>query len=259
MKSNSYVLKNENEVDRLARQSQSINYNVAEEISGVKIEDGEKVLEIGCGAGSLISYLNMNNKIDAHACDLQLEHVDYCKKNCSSDITFFQHDAVLSDFTQKYDHIFIRYVGHHLGVDLFKKCLLNAKNALHPDGRLTIIDIDSLFEGIGTLDNNLLAYIQTLSDKFSGDLRMGRKIPQILNSLGFESIDVRLDTTHYQGRGREEEVEQFKERIAQAKSYFVEMLGSEMDFQRFSRLFIQEISNPDIPFFSHRFIIQSRI
>ena len=105
----SYALRDKNEVNRLDAQSQSAKFDISKELNFFSPKNNSSVLEIGCGAGNVISYLNGAYKIKASGCDLLEEHVQYCKENCSSQINFFQHDIRNTEIDEKkYDYIIMR-------------------------------------------------------------------------------------------------------------------------------------------------------
>lgn len=254
-----YVLKNEKEAERLKRQSEAKAFDVSEELRMVDVKKGASVLEIGCGAGTLISHLNDQYKVKASGCDLQEDHIKFCQQNCSDQIEFFQHNIVDSSLTQKYDYIFMRYMTHHLGVDLLLKAMENVKNALNPGGQVVIIDIDGLFENLGSLNQDLLNYLDLIDREFIGSLIMGRKIPTILEQAQLNDIRYEVQTIDFRGEERRIEIQQMKERFTFAKDALIEILGSELEFQRFYKLFMSEISKDAIPYFINKFITIGKI
>lgn len=249
-----YLMKNEKEADRLARQSKTSSFDVTKELEGINIPEGSHVLEVGCGAGTLIAHLQEKHKIKAYACDLQEEHVNYCKDNRSKDIHFFQHDILTQNLPHRYDFIFFRYVTHHLGVDRFKSCLNKLKIALKPNGKIIVIDVDGLMESLGTTDSQLLNYLETIRLKFSGDIRMGRKIAPLLSEAGFSKVDYEVKTVLFRGEERVKEANQWRERIEFGKQTYTELLGSETDFARFKKLYFRDLDNEEIPLFFNKFI-----
>jgi cyclopropane fatty-acyl-phospholipid synthase-like methyltransferase len=248
-----YLMKNEKEADRLARQSQVSSFDVEQELEGIKIEPGCSVVEIGCGAGSLISFLNRVNDIKAYACDLQDEHVEYCKDNRDKSIHFFQHDILSQNLPHRYDYIFFRYVTHHLGVERFRKCINRLKMALKPDGKIIVIDCDGLMENIGTVNEDLIEYLEKIRVGFSGDTRMGRRIPSLLHDSGFK-VEFNLQTVLYKDDERVREAHQWREILVFGKETYTEILGSDTDFARFKKLYFRELDNEHTPFFLNKVI-----
>lgn len=256
----SYVLKNENEAKRLDEQSQSESFNVATEIRDIDIPENVKILEVGCGAGSLIGHLNANHNITAHGCDLQQEHINYCKNKFDSSIHFFQHDIVNQDLDEKYDLIFMRFVAHHLGTTIFKKALINMKKALNENGKIVIIDVDGLLTSVGTTNPYLLESFDKIQKNFQGDLNIGKKIPSILEELGFNDVKFDLRPVVFsEPKSRQEEIGQWKLRFNFAEKSFVKILGSEFEFTKFKKEYLKEIENPNIPFFFNKFIVTAAV
>lgn len=249
-----YILENEQEASRLERQSMSTSYSISKELEGLVLKENSKVLEIGCGAGTLINYLNSQYEVEAQACDLQPEHIEHCRENSPKNIHFFQHNILTQSLTEKYDYIFMRYVTHHLGAKSFEASLGRIKKALTPAGKVIIIDVDGLMLNLGTLNLELERYFEKINRKFSGDLNMGRKIPTILSSFGFTNIDYSIQTVKFSSHTRDEEKEQWRERMSFAKDSFINILGSELDFKRFQKIFFAELDNEAVPFFLNKFI-----
>ncbi len=253
-----YALKNDQEVHRLKKQSQELNYNLELELAGIKLPAQSKVLEIGCGAGSLIHFLKDKFDINAYGVDLQPEHIDFCKTHYPK-IHFSQHDILTGAFQEKIDHIFMRYVTHHLGVHNFENSLTHIKNSLTPKGKLTIIDVDGLLANIGTPNEELIDYIHKIQQNFVGDLYMGRKIPELLVNNGLTVESTKVQTVVFEGKAREEEIQQWHQRFEFAELTYIKMLGTELDFKRFKSLFFKELSKPHIPYFLNKVITTAQL
>ena len=253
-----YILDNKDEVYRLHKQSESQSYQLSQELQNPDIIKGSDVLEIGCGAGTLINHLKKYYHISAHACDLQQEHIEYCIKNIKG-VEFSVHDILEAPYKKKVDHIFMRYITHHLGVEGFQQALTHIKNSMKPNAKITIIDVDGLIANIGTLSNELSIYIDKVKNNFCGDLYMGRKIPELLYQNNFTILDTQLQTIDFKGDARELEIEQWRKRFDYAREAYIEILGSEIDFKKFQNLFFQELSKSHIPFFLNKIITHAQL
>lgn len=253
-----YVLKNSKEADRLERQSKVDEFSVENELSELVLPTGCDVLEVGCGAGSLISYLNSKFSIKAKGCDLQEEHIEHCLNNYGDRIEFFQHDIIKSPLSEKFDYVFMRYIAHHLGQAGLMLALKNIKKSLRPGGKIFLIDIDGLFSNIGTVDKNLINYLEKFNSGFHGDFFIGRKIPNALKQAGFNNIKLNVKTIVFEGQAKVIELDQMKERLNFCKELIVKCLGSELEFKRFYKLYISEFEKSECPYFVNKFIVSAK-
>ena len=249
-----YLMDHEKEAERLDRQSKDSFFDVSSELEGIEIPEGANILEVGCGAGTLIGYIAKNYRVRANACDLQRHHVEYAQKKLGEAVSVFQHDITEMDLPEKYDFIFLRYVAHHIGAERLNASMARFKKALNPGGKLVIIDVDSLLSGVGSINPELLQFIKKIDDGFSGDIRIGRKVPAIMRENGFEEIDYSGSMCLFKGESRETEVSQWGERLENGREMYSQILGSKEAFDRFKDLYINELSDERIPVFFNKFI-----
>ncbi|MAX67302.1 MAG: hypothetical protein CME66_10240 [Halobacteriovoraceae bacterium] len=257
----SYALRDKNEVNRLDAQSQSAKFDISKELNFFSPKNNSSVLEIGCGAGNVISYLNGAYKIKASGCDLLEEHVQYCKENCSSQINFFQHDIRNTEIDEKkYDYIIMRYVAHHLGVRDFEKSIKNILKSLKPGGELIIIDVDGLMKNIGTENRLLKKYLSCYEEGYSGDFEMGRKIPKILSKENIREMEAFAEFVNFcTPQERAVEAEQWRQRLMNSKKVMAASFESELDYNKFVKLYVEEIQKTDTLFYFIKTTIRIKV
>ncbi len=254
-----YILENSAESQRLEQQSKNEQFNLSKEISHLDFSKCKSVLDAGCGSGLLGRYLqDLYPSIKYSGCDQSLERIKFAKENNPKELNFFQADLYDEDFTkEKYDLIITRYVLHHLETP--KKMLANLKNRLNPNGRIVIVDVDGLMMNIGTENDFLLKSLEKIKSGFAGSLNGGRKWPVLLHELEFKDMEYRIDVMDFQKNNRALEVEQFDQRLEFAKPMLSQILGSEFEFVRFKKEYLEEIKKEHVPFFYNRFVIEAKI
>lgn len=255
-----YVMEDLRENDRLDRQAQLKQYSLATELKGVILRGNESVLDAGCGTGLLGRYLReVYPHIRYTGADLSVARIEEARQINPVDFNFQSLDLYKSvDFEplkNKIDMIFNRYVMHHLRDH--KTVLENFFAALQPGGRLCVVDIDGIFCNVGTNDSELAADIKLVSEKFGGDLHAARKLPALMGAIGFRNIRWKIQTMDFQHQDRQDEVDQFRERLEFGKETYIKIFGGELPFRRFMKRYLDELASPTTAVFYNKFIIQA--
>jgi len=103
-----------------------------------KVSNGEIVLDVGCGNGSLINAINKKGDIQAYGIDISPNMISECRKRYS-DITFNTSTGEKLDFSKNnFDVITICCVLHHLNNP--QKFFEEAQRVLKPGGVLIVGD-----------------------------------------------------------------------------------------------------------------------
>ena len=101
---------------------------------------GMKMVDFGCGPGSIIKYLP--NHMEYVGVDIEKNYIDSAKKKYSKRGTFICED--IASFSSKkrnyFDIALASGVLHHLDDDKSIKLLKSAKSILKPGGRLVTLD-----------------------------------------------------------------------------------------------------------------------
>ena len=96
--------------------------------------DKIRMLEIGCGNGSVLDYLRQNN-INMEGCDLFLEGLKFCRQRSGS-VALYQIDVLTMPFKGEYEAIGLFDVLEHIEDD--GKALSEINKALRPGGYLVL-------------------------------------------------------------------------------------------------------------------------
>lgn len=128
----------------------------------VELEDGNKVLDLGCGTGIITNILYNITNCDVDAIDISNEMINIAKNKYNNDKIHFICDDFYN-LNTKYDHIIcFNAYPHFLDVLKFKEKIYEI---LNDDGKLTII-------------HNLSRH--SLDRHHSGIFNISRKLPPII-------------------------------------------------------------------------------
>jgi len=96
--------------------------------------DNARMLEIGCGNGSVLNYLRRNN-INMEGCDLFREGLRLCRQR-TGEVPLYQIDTLALPFKEEYEVIGLFDVLEHIEDD--GKALSEIRKALRPGGYLIL-------------------------------------------------------------------------------------------------------------------------
>ena len=103
-----------------------------------QIKDCSSVLDVGCGNGLLLNYLNTKN-LSLTGIDTSDSCIEYCTKSYLSDnIQFFQSDFLTFNTVCKYDAIIFSASIHHMDM---VSAINKAKSLLQKGGKLIIVGL----------------------------------------------------------------------------------------------------------------------
>ncbi len=251
-----YVLENKDEVKRLEKQNSELQYRIDLEIQHLNLDlKAKKVLDAGCGAGTLSRVLVNQFKTNIDACDFSEIRLQQAKNFGFTDsINYFVSDLTKMNVPDnQYDVIFNRFVLEHTK-DPFS-IIRELKRVLKPGGKLVVIELDGLMFNLYHQDPILGNYLNLLQKQLPLDLFIGRKLPRVLKDEGLEFVHCEVQPMVFQGKDLETEIEQMQMRFSQAQPIFVDVLG-EKNFLDFSERYYAEMKKSKVSFFN-KFIIEA--
>lgn len=255
-----YPLENEQEIERLEKQSLQPGYSLADELDGLDFQKKDSILDAGCGSGLLSRYLLKNYKVKKiHACDFSELRLAQAKKLSRE---FPEIEYSLSSLTElnvyennSFDYIICRYVLEH--TKEHDAILQQFKRVLKPGGQLVIINFDGAFVNIYTKHGKFQHLMNKLIEYPELDLFVGRKVPTLCHNNHFHGIswDVKLVKFRTDSEMRDEK-DNIIQRCKFATPLFEELFGKE-DAAYFVRTYIESLDSPETVLFYNKLIVHA--
>ena len=237
-----YTLEHANEAMRLEMQSAGRHYDLESELAGLPVPPTGTLLDVGCGSGVLCRHVQRRfGSLRPHGVDRSSLQVEFARR-LSPDIPFETLDVSASSpgaLGRRFDVIVNRYVAHHLGEDGFVRALRWMRSHLEPDGLLVVIDVDGALVNLSTSNEALRDQMRRLAVAFPGDLRLARRIPQLLRDEGLSQVESRIETMDVQGDDLELECRLYEQRFEFAAPLLQQVFGAQAD--DFVRAYLDEL------------------
>ena len=192
-----YLLESDEEPLRLERQA--LIYGFEDDLAVLSLSSDERVLDAGCGAGSITRAIAKDNPNGtAIGIDRDPNFIDYAKRKAASDgienIEFKIGDVLDLPFDDNhFDVVWSKHVLQWIGER--QQALNEFKRVLKPKGRLICCNFDGFCEDHYPLDAELHQYsvkwFKAAAEVLGFDNRIGRKLPSMFLDAGF--VDVTVD------------------------------------------------------------------
>ncbi len=254
----SYKLESAEEAKRLQEQEKMEAYSIAQEFGGFQLPEQSVLLDAGCGEGALSRFFRGNYpSLTIEACDLSEIRLKQAQEtNAQHDINFFHSNLeTIAKDSNLYDAIVCRYVFEHLQDPL--KVAREFARVLRPGGKAWICDLDNLFIGFHTVDDEFNSVLQRVSTKVGVDLYMGRKIPAILRKAGFKIQNTQMYCHQFSGEGLEQEKKNYLRRFSQMETTFKRALRGIMEFEEFRDRYITLMDDNGSNMFLSKFVVEA--
>jgi ubiquinone/menaquinone biosynthesis C-methylase UbiE len=251
-----YILDSHNESKRLEIQNALPQYSIEEELKHLKIDlNGKKILDAGCGIGSLSTILGKSTTSDIFGCDASELRIHQAKKSTAHKENFFVADlASLPCKDETFDIIFVRFVLEHT-LDP-STILRELYRVLKSGGHLVIIDFDGLIFNLHHQNSVLENYLSLLQKDLPIDLFIGRKLVRMVYDMGMTLSDCSIQPLFFHGPELEKEVENMLMRFSQTAPYIKKILGEEYH-EDFISQYISEMRISQA-LFCNKFIVSAR-
>ena len=212
-----YVLESSAEFTRLEAQSRFPAYDYRQELDGLEIPTRARILDAGCGSGVVSRYLAATYpRALVTGCDFSANRVKDATAAAApfglGNLDFQTRDLRALEFAdQTFDVIVCRYVLEHLDAPAQLKTVAQFWRCLKPGGRLRVIDFDGYLYNLHPQPPGVAETLRQMEQDARIDLRVGRKLPALLESAGFaelvwdtQSIDCTGETLKSEARLTEE-------------------------------------------------------
>lgn len=250
-----YILENQNEAQRLEKQNTLPQYCIKKEIEYLGVElNKKKILDAGCGVGSLSKVLSSMYEAEIHGCDASAGRINEAKKNIDG-VHFFEADITSLDCSNNtYDIIFARFVLEHTTEP--EKILNELYRVLKPGGIIVIIELDGLIFNLHHENKELEDYLERIKKYLPIDLFIGRKLPRMLVDSGFSLDECHVQPMVFKDHELDSEIENMKMRFSQSKEAISKIIGEE-NFDHFVSLYLFKMRKSQITF-CNKFILTAK-
>jgi ubiquinone/menaquinone biosynthesis C-methylase UbiE len=230
---------------------------LAADLEGLALPPRAKALDAGCGTGTIARELaSAFPEATVEACDvseLQLKQAEKLGKGARS-VRFFKSPLTGIDRPdENYDLVFCRDVFSlveepaRVSSELFR--------VLRPGGKARIIEFDGLLLNLFPATPSLRRMLDELEKHGPADLRIGRKLPQLLSASGFRRITWEVAAVRFEGDALASECREMEQRLAFAMPLLEKALGSHQRAESFRRLYLDEMTRPDAVLFYNKFVV----
>lgn len=251
-----YILESSQEKERLKFQNNKPQYCVESEINFLRLDlEGKRVLDAGCGVGTLTHLLAQKFNCSIEGCDFSKDRIIDASQNSNPNTSFSVQDLrQLSMNNESFDYVFVRFVLEHT-LDPYS-ILRELRRVLKKNGELIIIDFDGLIFNLHHQSHKLQTYIDILKEKLPIDLFIGRKLPRMLTEEGFELTQCHIQPLIFEKEDLEEEVKNMEMRFLQTKDIISSILGKE-NYLEFVQLYTSEMRKSQVHF-CNKFILRAQ-
>ena len=155
------------------------------------LKSGEKVLDVGCGTGSLtiIAKKKVGEKGEVTGLDLSSQMIERAKQKAEKydlNITFCEGSIDNLEFSDScFDVVISSWMFHHLPINIKKDGLKEIHRVLKNDGRFLFFDFCKPHYIIGYIIVPLFIWTNYLREHILG------RIPKYFEDAGFNNIDLK--------------------------------------------------------------------
>jgi ubiquinone/menaquinone biosynthesis C-methylase UbiE len=250
-----YIIESGQEARRLELQNALPQYSISEELKYLELDlTGKKILDAGCGTGSLARILSDQYQSEISGCDASSDRIQGARSLSGDEIHFFSADLTAMPVPDnEYDVIFVRFVLEHTQEP--KKIIHELSRVLKSGGYLIVIDLDGLIFNLHHQDEKLARNLSLLQKNLPIDLYIGRKLPRMLKEAGLRLSECHVQSMLFQNQDLENEVDNMRMRFYQSQAAIKEIIGDD-EYDRFIASYLKEMRRAQA-IFCNKFIVSA--
>lgn len=256
-----YVLENNEEFERLERQSSHEHLSFERELEGFKPQAGSTILDAGCGSGIVSRSLALRfPDCRVTGVDSSLERIEQAKKASGkfANLGFAQGDLLKLDPErifegERFDSVVCRYVMEHMDSERRAVALGRLKSCMKPGGSIWLVDVDGLLSNLYPQSAYVREVINRVTEAGSVDLNVGRKLPHELVEAGFQEVSWRVRTIEVRDEVLRAEVALMRERFVGFVDYLAGLLGDKTKAETFAEEYLAAMAAPGAVLFYNMF------
>ena len=237
-----YLIDHLDEDKRLNFQNTIDVYDLDKELDFFKFNKKDLVLDAGCGNGNVLEKLNMKGISNIHGIDLSEDRVKQATERFKSldHINIMMRSLEQTGLAEaSYDTILCRYIFEHVLSP--KNVLTELHRILKPDGSLFIINFDDIFFNFHTKNEVFNKQLEIFQNKIPQDLKIGRKIPQLLKENNFKNIEWHAETYFFKGERLMLERENSSMRLEQGRKNLSKFFNNLEEYDTFAKTYLEEM------------------
>ena len=237
-----YLIDHLDEDKRLNFQNTIDVYNLDRELDFFNFNKKDHVLDAGCGNGNVLEKLNMKGISNIHGIDLSDDRVRQAKERFKSEknINIMMRPLEQTGFAEaSYDKVLCRYIFEHVLCP--KNVLTELHRILKPGGSLYIINFDDIFFNFHTKNDAFNKQLDVFQNKIPQDLKIGRKIPQLLKNNNFKNIEWHAETYFFKGERLNLERENSCMRLEQGRKNLSKFFDTLEEYDAFAKTYLEEM------------------
>ncbi|HAR43376.1 MAG TPA: hypothetical protein DCS07_12225 [Bdellovibrionales bacterium] len=254
-----YMIEAEKEFERLEFQAKMRNYDFRKELNHLEIAERAQIVDAGSGSGVVSRYLaEAYPQSSVTGFDFSELRVRQAQRAATGLSNLCFKTASLDRLpisSAQVDLIVCRFVLEHLSATEQKAVLDEFYRCLKPGGRIIAIDVDGWFQNIYPSTPWIDEVVAKCNRENPIDLRVGRKIPTLLETSGFKVLPPRIELMNFEGEELEHEKQLIRSRLAQAAPFLNEFLESNENVTRFGNDVLHCLNSQNSVLYYCKFIV----
>jgi ubiquinone/menaquinone biosynthesis C-methylase UbiE len=214
------------------------------ELQFLKVQEGQKILDAGCGSGIVSNYLStLCSGVSVVGWDFSGDRIAaaQAKYGLANNIHFAQKNLLEmykeSDLCKSgcFDIAVCRFVLRHFNSANGRRVVKNLFNVLKPGGTLYCIDVEGVLNDVFYASPFLKKCLRRLREVKAMDFKVARKMPLLMLEEGFQNVDWHVLTCEFKGDELLQEIDNLQQSFKNAEAFGVKTLGGMKNFARFQK------------------------